>query len=66
MARDKISFGANGLLPLRDFKLTIDELKSSLLVVGDGRDAKWDREYRAHLVEALSRLLPDLKTAGIS
>jgi hypothetical protein len=37
------AFSADGLLPIGDYELTIDELRQSMLVVGyPGCDPHWD------------------------
>ena len=62
------SFTADGLLPLGDYVLTLDELAKSLLVVGP-KDAdchpNWDRSWRGRLVENLSVLVKQLWQVNI-
>lgn len=61
-----LHFNADGLLPAQDFELTLDELATSLLVVGPGTGYPgWDRQWRAYLVENLRILVDQLCQAGI-
>jgi hypothetical protein len=44
------AFTAEGLLPAFDFPVTLDELRASYLVTGDGVDSPtWDSAWRARL-----------------
>lgn len=60
-------FNLSGLLPPGNHELTLEELGSSFLVTGplDFPIPDWDQEWRAQLVEALSRLVRHLFQIGI-
>ena len=60
------AFTAEGLLPAFDFPVTLDELRSSFLVTGDGVDSPtWDGAWRAGLVNNLEILIMQLWQVGI-
>lgn len=60
------AFDDFGLLPPGDYRLTLDELKQSMLVTGpDDHREPWDAEWRGHLVENLGVLVQDLWAADI-
>ncbi len=59
-------FTNEGFLPAADYDLTLDELRSSMLVVGSSSDfPNWDRIWRAQLVENLAVLVGQLWHVGI-
>jgi hypothetical protein len=56
-----------GLLPPGDYELTIDQLKTSMLVVGPrANDAAWDFNRRMQLVSSLELLAGQLWQVGIT
>ncbi len=62
-------FMDDGLLPPGDFNLSLDELASSMLVVGPAcrkRYPNWDVAWRRRLVENLEVLVRQLWRVGIS
>jgi len=60
------NFTNEGYLPPADYDLTLDELRSSMLVIGPSNDfPNWDRSWRAQLVENLDVLVGQLWSAGI-
>lgn len=62
-------FTKDGLLPLGDYALTLDGLRSSPLVLGPtGRRKRptWDAEWRLHLVDNLSVMAHQLWQVGIT
>ncbi len=60
-------FDSQGLLPAGDYELTLDELRSSLLVVGPRpADPCWDASWRARLVDHLETLTHQLWAVGIN
>jgi hypothetical protein len=62
-----IQFNSDGLLPPRDFSLTLAELRHSILVSGSPSvSAAWDREWRSHLVGNLGILAVQLWKVGIT
>lgn len=59
-------FNKNGLLPAKDFELTLDELSSSMLVEGPNpRPIDWNRVWRHQLVVNLSTLANQLWSVGV-
>lgn len=59
-----LQFNKDGLLPAGDYEMTIEELKSSLLVVGDGSSEYWDSEWRLYLVQNVGILASQLAQVG--
>ena len=63
------AFTEDGLLPAGDYVLTIDELKTSMLVLGPGEPkdhATWDSPWRERLLSNLAILVDQLQTVGIN
>ena len=61
-------FDADGLLPLGDYELSLEELSESLLVSGPGDSQaypSWDRPWREQLVNNLGILTHQLWQVGI-
>lgn len=58
-------FQANGLLPPGDYELSLEELRSSMLVVGPPGIEVWDCDWRRHLIDNLEILLKQLWQVGI-
>ena len=63
-----LEFTEHGLLPPGDYSMTLEELNSSLLVVGPGADIEpdWDVDWRLHLVHLAEILADQLFQAGIT
>jgi hypothetical protein len=59
-------FGAEGVLPIGDHVLTLDELVVSPLVLGWPDGSAWDEAWRRSLVNNLSVLVDRLQQVGIS
>lgn len=60
------SFTSEGILPVGDYRLTIEDLRSSHLVTGEGSGSRrWDATWRAHLVNNLAILVGQLRKVGI-
>ncbi len=60
------AFTAEGVLPPGDYRLTLDELRSSVLVTGEGVESKnWDMDWRRFLVNNLEILVGQLWQVGI-
>jgi len=60
------AFTSEGLLPVFDYPATLDELRESHLVSGEGVKSKtWDKKWRAYLVDNLEVLVEQLWQAGI-
>ncbi len=59
-------FTSDGVLPARDYELTLDELADSMLVTGRPRvtDPEWDSEWRLQLVENLRIMTGHLWSIG--
>lgn len=60
-----MQFNDFGLLPPGDFKLTIQELKESLLVNGPNDGTLWDQKWRLYLVEQLEIMVKQLWSVGV-
>ena len=60
-------FTSEGVLPARDYELTLDELANSMLVCGRPgvTDAGWDNNWRGQLVENLRLMAEQLWSIGI-
>ncbi|MBN1959409.1 MAG: hypothetical protein JW841_00560 [Deltaproteobacteria bacterium] len=63
-----LTFNTNGMLPPGDYAMTIEELRSSILVIRsyDCDDSSWDYDWRLHLVEQLDVLCGNLWDVGIT
>lgn len=60
-------FSEDGVLPVGDYSLTLDELRNSSLVTGSrSRSRHWDSAWRLHLVDNLSILVCQLRQVGIT
>lgn len=59
-------FDENGLLPVGDYELTIEELKKSHLVTGSQNNKTWDMDWRIYLVNNLEIMVNQLLSCGIS
>jgi len=60
-------FNSDGLLPVGDYELTLQELRSSMLVVGPQPTLPdWDMDRRRYLVDQLSILVDQLWQVGIT
>src|SRR5919202_760177 len=61
------AFNQDGLLPPRDYEMTLEEIKKSLLVEGPGAEyPNWDREWRLQLAENLGIMAGQLWEVGIT
>ncbi|WP_404407919.1 DUF6932 family protein [Jeotgalibacillus malaysiensis] len=60
-----MDFNKDGLLPPEDYKLTLNELRSSILVRGPQNDLPWDVKWRLYLVDNLEALVQQLWDVGI-
>ncbi len=63
------AFTADGVLPVGDYALTLDELRGSALVHGPAGRAKhshWDTAWREQLVDNLTVLVKQLRQVGIT
>jgi hypothetical protein len=59
-------FTADGVLPPGDYDLTLNELRSSMLVTGPGSGyPNWDSEWRGQLVDNLGTMVRQLSQIGI-
>lgn len=59
-------FTEDGLLPPGDYPLSMEELRSSYLVTGEGLNSKtWDVDWRASLVNNLEKMVKQLWTFRI-
>ncbi len=56
-----MEFSPEGLLPPGDYRLTFDELRTSMLVLGPAnRSPSWDTDWRHQLVDNLETLAEQL------
>lgn len=61
------NFQPNGILPPGDYEVSLEELRTSVLVLGpDHRSSTWDSAWRGLLVDNLEVLCKQLWKAGIS
>ncbi|MBP7864219.1 hypothetical protein KA183_21210 [bacterium] len=58
-------FNADGLLEPRDFVMTLDEIRQSILVRGPSGQETWDSEWRLKLADNLEILAKQLWKVGI-
>lgn len=59
-------FSSTGVLPPADYELTIDALRTSVLVDGPSQSGPtWDRTWRAQLVDNLGVLVDQLWQVGV-
>ncbi len=58
-------FNENGLLPPRDYELTLNQLRESILIRGPKSDKPWDIKWRLFLVDQLEALVQQLWEVGI-
>ena len=63
-----LSFNSRGLLNPRDYPMTFDDLRTSLLVVGPGDDIEpdWDCHWRLYLVSQAEILVNQLWQVGVT
>lgn len=61
-----MKFNDFDLLPAKDYELTIEELKESILVLGPEDGLPWDKEWRRYLVDQLEILVNQLWEIGIT
>jgi len=63
----EMRFNNHGLLPPSDYELTLEELRTSLLVENpDPNHPDWNADWRRHLVGNLEILVGQLKQVGIT
>lgn len=60
------SFNTDGLLPPGTYDASISDIKSSILVQGDGTSATWDKAWREQLVDQAHILISQLWSVGVS
>jgi hypothetical protein len=68
-SRQLLTFTADGVLPAREYSLTLDELRRSLLIRGPVsrlKHAHWDTAWREQLVDNLKVLVKQLWQVGIT
>ena len=58
-------FDQNGLLPIGDHVITLEELKESVLVYGSGQ-VGWNSAWRSYLIEQAEVMVKQLWEVGIS
>jgi hypothetical protein len=58
-------FDDKGLLPIKDYAVTLDQLRGSILVQGIGDDPEWDIDWRLHLVNQCEVMVRQLWQIGI-
>ncbi|HEV8113714.1 MAG TPA: hypothetical protein VGR31_13140 [Planctomycetota bacterium] len=67
MTGESLVFTADGVLAPRDYDLSFQELRTSLLVLGPGgaQAPSWDGSWRRKLVDNLETLTKQLWTVGV-
>ena len=61
------AFTWDGVLPAGDYALTLGELRTSMLVTGEGVGSEhWDGSWRATLVDNLGVMVGQLREVGIA
>lgn len=58
-------FNEDGLLDVGTYEATLDDLRKSILIEGDGSSATWDRSWRLHLTHKLEILVRELWSVGV-
>lgn len=63
-----LMFDEDGMLPVGDYPMTIEELRESLLVQGPGKKTcpRWDTNWRSTLVNNLEEVATHLWAVGIT
>lgn len=61
-----LTFNDFGLLNQGDYKLTLNQLKNSILVKGPQDSSPWDEKWRAKLVDNLEIMVNQLCKVGIT
>ncbi|MEK4406522.1 hypothetical protein MKZ26_19360 [Sporosarcina sp. FSL K6-6792] len=61
-----MKFNEEGLLPPKDYELTLNELRASILVKGSQNENPWDMKWRLFLVNQLEILAEQLWVVGIN
>lgn len=63
-----LTFDEDGMLPVGDYPMTIEDLRDSLLVHGPGEDRcpRWDERWRRKLVDNLETVSKQLWAIGIT
>lgn len=61
-----LAFTTEGKLPAGDYPMSLDDLRSSLLVEGPGNDPFWDSGWRMRLVNNLEILAKQLWQVGVT
>lgn len=66
--RPTLKFTFAGLLPPEDFEMTLDEIRSSILVKGPGAEKypNWDSAWRGKLVDNVEILVSQLTKRGVT
>ena len=60
------NFTEEGVIPAGDYEISLDELRSSILVTGPEGVVNWNASWRKHLVENLAVLVGQLSQVGIT
>ena len=58
-------FNTSGLLDSGTYEATLSELRSSILVCGDGSSSTWDSNWRRELVRRIELLIGQLWEVGV-
>lgn len=58
-------FNELGMLPPGDYELTLEELRASRLITGEGVRGQWDTAWRLYLVDRLAVLVHQLWAVGV-
>ncbi len=66
VSQQPLKFTFDGLLPPGDYEMTLAEIRSSILVKGQGDKATWDAGWRSQLVDNLEILVTQLRKRGVT
>ena len=62
-------FTADGFLPPGDYEATLNEIRKSILVLGEddeNRSPNWDADWRGYLVDKMEQLVAELWQIGVT
>ena len=60
------TFNSHGFLDPGTYEVTMEEIRNSLLLRGDGSSRTWDQDWRSHLLERAGVLIEQLRQMGVA